>query len=122
GLLMNAVKAAECCHQRSSLPQVMVPERLLQDCVVGLENLENSKELTFTSTRRLSFRECGLSLALRVLEGRRALFEQQDISLTPFEKYFPLTQEIEEFWLKPKNQDSVLWKKHLNINAVSLAA
>lgn len=122
GLLMNAVKAAECCHQRSSLPQVMVPERLLQDCVVGLENLENSKELTFTSARRLSFRECGLSLALRVLEGRRALFEQQDISLVPFEKYFPLAQEIEEFWLKPKNQDSVLWKKHLNINAVSLAA
>ena len=121
GLLLNALKAAECSLHKS-VPEAMDPEKLLRDCLTGLQNLENSKELTFTSARRLSFRECGLSLALRVLEGRRALFEQQDISLAPFEKYFPLAQEIEEFWLKPKNQDSVLWKKHLNINAVSLAA
>lgn len=121
GLLLNAVRAAECSLNKS-VPEAMDPEKLLHDCLVGLQNLESSKELTFTSARRLAFRECGLSLALRVLAGRKAIFMEQDIDLAPFEEYFPLAQEIEEFWLKPKNQDSVLWKKHLDINAVSLAA
>ena len=122
GLLLNSVKAAECLLQNRSLPEPMDPEKLLQDCLSGLENLKSSKEFSFTSARRLAFRECGLSLALHVLKGSRAIFNQQGISLSPFEEYFPLTQEIEDFWLKPKNQDSVLWKKHLDINAVTLAA
>ena len=122
GLLLSSVKAAEAALQNRSIPEALDPEKLLKDCLIGLENLENSKELSFTSARRLSFRECGLSLALRVLKGRRTIFEQQNIPLSPFEEYFPLAQEIEDFWLKPKNQDSVLWKKHLDINAVSLAA
>ena len=122
GLLLNSVKAAECSVNNKSIPEVMDPEKLLGDCLSGLRNLENSKELSFTSARRLAFRECGLSLALRVLFGRRTIFEQQDISLKAFEEYLPLAREIEDFWLKPKNQDSVLWKKHPDINAVSLAA
>lgn len=122
GLLLTAVKAAECSSQMESVPQAMDPEKLLQACRIGLESLANSKELSFTSARRLAFRECGLSLALRVLFGRRSLFEAQDIDLALLEEFLPLAGEIEEFWLKSQNQDSVLWKKHLDINAVALAA
>lgn len=122
GLLLHAVKAAECTSLGNSVPEPMDPEKLLHVCRIGLEALANSKELTFTSARRLAFRECGLSLALRVLFGRRSLFRDQDISLAAFEEFLPLAQEIEEFWQKPKNQDSVLWKKHLDINEVALAA
>ena len=54
GLLLNSVKAAECALQKDALPEAMDPERLLQACLAGLQQLENSKELSFTSARRLA--------------------------------------------------------------------
>jgi hypothetical protein len=67
--------------------------------------------------QRLAFRECGLSLGLRVLMKLKKKPIETDLN-----RFIYLADEIEEFWMNPKHQNSATWTEHLNINAVSLAA
>lgn len=119
GLLLNTVRAAELQSSGMNLPASVKPEKLRQDSLQSLRELYGFAK-DENPNRRLAFRECGLSLGLRVAKGfKNGIFETT--SAKGIKDYYPITSEIEEFWLNKEHQQST-WQKHLDINAVSLAA
>lgn len=123
GLLLNTLKASKLSSQKE-LPPSTKPADLLEECIDSLENYVQQKEITYPAHRRLAFRECGLSLGLRALEGSKEknYLANKDVGHDRFKEYWPLANSIEEFWLKNSSQKASTWTEHLDINSVSLAA
>lgn len=120
GLLLNAVRAAELEAEGVELPASVKAQKLLRESMDSLIRL-NGFGKDDNPNRRLAFRECGLSLGLRVLKGsKNAIFGTS--SVEGFEQFFPLASAIEEFWLNGKHRQASTWTDHLDINSVSLAA
>lgn len=69
---------------------------------------------------RLAFRECGLSLGLRVLTEPKDKSSELNLDVT--KRSNPLAEDIEIFWVDPVNQNASTWTNHLDINEVSLAS
>ena len=121
GLLLNTVKAANL-EETDDLPPSSKPEKLLEDSINSLEEYQVLKETDYPASRRLAFRECGLSLGLRTLAGAKEELRSKDLPVEKIVEYLFLAKKIEEFWKKNSNQQVPTWTNHLNINAVSLAA
>ena len=121
GLLLNTARVADLA-KRKELPEYISPERLLTDSLYGLEAFAQMHNPHQHAIQRLAFRECGLSLGLRVLMGLKEKQTEPGLDLNKLDHFIYLADEIEEFWINPKNQNSPTWTEHLNINAVSLAA
>ncbi|MGM0391625.1 MAG: hypothetical protein ACQEQB_07740 [Bacteroidota bacterium] len=121
GLLLNTVKAASL-EETGDLPPSSKPKRLLEESIESLEDYQNLKEFDYDASRRLAFRECGLSLGLRSLHGAKEDLLEKGMAVEKIEDYLYLAEEIEKFWKEPSNQQVSTWIDHLNINAVSLAA
>lgn len=121
-LLLNTRTAARLKRQGTALPFGVRPQKLFRESLSGLQNFGATHHKEEPATRRLAFRECGLSMGVNAVaassnELREAIPEVADI-----QKHTPLAKEIEEFWLKPENRKSPTWTDHLNINTVTLAA
>lgn len=69
---------------------------------------------------RLAFRECVLSLGLRVLTEPKDKSSELNLDVT--KRFNPLAEDIEIFWVDPVNQNASTWTNHLDINEVSLAS
>lgn len=121
GLLLNTLKAASL-DGTNHLPPSSTPDRLLEESVNSLEGYKRSNETGFDASRRLAFRECGLSLGLRSLWGVREELSLKGLPLEKLKDYLYLAGEIENFWNEIPHQHVSSWIDHLNINAVSLAA
>ncbi len=121
GLLLNTLKAVNM-EETKDFPPSSKPKRLLEESIESLENYQNLKETGYAASRRLAFRECGLSLGFRSLYGAKEELRSKGLAVDKLEEYLYLAREIEEFWKEPSNQLVPTWIDHLNINTVSLAA
>lgn len=118
GLLLNAVRAAQLETAGMILPASVKAKKLGEESIKSLRGLYGFGK-DANPNRRLPFRECGLSLGLRVAEASKStLFTTS--SAENFDHYPELATQIEVFWLKHK--DAATWKDHADINTVSLAA
>lgn len=122
GLLLNIARVADMDMRNDDLPKYIRSEKLLTDCLYGLEVYNQIHNPHLPASQRLAFRECGLSLGLRVLMKLKEKTIEPDLDLNKLDPFIYLANEIEEFWINPQNQNSPTWTDHLNINAVSLAA
>lgn len=119
GLLLDAVRAEELEHSGINLPPSIEANKLFEESAESLAGLPDFKEKD--PNRRLAFRECGLSLGLRITEpSKNAIINTSSTKLP--EKKFYLASKIEEFWLDHEHQQAASWVEHLDINAISLAA
>jgi hypothetical protein len=122
GLLLNIARLADLRIKHVDLPECTRPEKVFTDSLHGLEAYSQIYNPHLQARQRLAFRECGLSLGLRVLMGLKEKALKAGLNLKKFDQFVFLADEIEEFWMNPQNQNSLSWTEHLNINAVTLAA
>lgn len=127
GLLLNAARSSELSTNKKVLPPSIRPGYLFADSIAGLQAF--SKQIyngMQSAESRLPFRECGLSLGIRVLYGLRDKHQSNnvnnDIDFNELGKYLYLVEDIEEFWSRPSNQQSSTWAEHQDINSVTLAS
>jgi hypothetical protein len=122
GLLLNLDRVLHLDSHPKDLPESVRPEKLLADCLYGLEAYSYTYHPNQHASQRLAFRECGLSLGLRVIQRRQAELASAGLNPEPLDRFRFLADNIEAFWCHPNNQQSVTWTEHRNINAVTLAA
>ena len=115
GLLMNGIKAM--LLKTSEIDA----EGILNDALQSLDNYQK-QELEKSPSARLAFRECGLSLGIRILRGMNSELDLSSVTNARLQSYSILADEIEEFWLSSQNQKAASWKDHLDINSVALAS
>ena len=121
GLLLNVARTSELELNDHLLPSSVKPAKLLKDALTGLSNFQiNYFDPQQPADTRLAFRECGLSLGIRVLIGMRDRFT--NIDLSELKNYQSIAEEIELFWLDPSSRQALTWRDHLDINAVTLAS
>ena len=106
-------------------------ETLLDSTLVGLDTYPESGSLEFPARYRLAFREFGLSIGLAGVEklpewiAKNPNFSDRTSSLhhrvRALQKYVPLREKIEQFWLDGKNRESGTWTAHREINMVMFA-
>lgn len=102
---------------------------LMEAATQSLEAFAARARLNDPASRRLAFRELGLSIGLRavptlrnVLASHPAAFAdglRQDVEFLA--RFIPLGEAIERFWSQPENQQVTTWRDHLDINRVMLA-
>lgn len=123
GLLLNTTRVSELKDNEIKLPASVRPAYLFAGATAGLNvystHLFDKQQ---PAESRLAFRECGLSLGIRVLHGMRKRYNNPDIDFESLEKYVPLAHEIESFWSDPENQQATSWQAHADINAIMLSA
>jgi hypothetical protein len=122
GLLLNLVRVIQLDQKRVDLPESIRPEKLLADSILGLEAYRRGHRQDLDASRRLAFRECGLSLGLRAITGIEEDPAHKSLNLRQLDRFSPLADDIEAFWTDPRHQASPTWTEHLDINAVTLAA
>ncbi|MFP4289293.1 MAG: hypothetical protein ACLFQS_08535 [Bacteroidales bacterium] len=123
-LLLNTARAAALHLADAGLTPTTEAKYLLSDSIKGLQMIHNEDYYANNSAGgRLPFRECGLSLGLNVLYGQRHAYQEKvGLNFQKLEDYLPISETVEDFWLKPSNQKASTWIDHLNINAVTLAS
>lgn len=104
---------------------------LLRDAEMGLETFVRSRTLNVSADYRLAFRELRLSIALHAIALIQKTIDQYPenfsnvydlyAKLSGLQRYLPLIDRIEDFWLEPINQQSHSWTGHWDINSVMLA-
>lgn len=119
GLLIDSIKAIAL--EKEDISFRWNAEELLQQSIQSLNNYQR-QDLKGNAGQRLAFRECGLSLGIRILKGMKEKLDIQNISTAQMQCYELLANEIEDFWLDHENQKSSTWTGHLDINSVSLSA
>ena len=120
GLLPLIIRVNSLADQHD-LPESVQPQRLLEDAELSLNYLLDTFDPNEKAIKRLAFRECGLSLGLRIFIAYQ--HELEDVSnLILHPAVIRLADEIEDFWLDKPNQEVKSFKNHLNINEVSLAS
>jgi hypothetical protein len=131
GLLCDAFRAAQL-FVKGALDGPDLLKLLLNASLPGLMYSGRTNFFYAPARFRLSFRELGLSIGLHAIEKLEILIRENqpafgsdsgDIGadLKTLRKYMPLGEQIETFWLDPKNQTSQARKEHRDINAVMLA-
>jgi hypothetical protein len=98
----------------------------------SLEAYERNPVTRLPAGYRLAFRELGLSLGLRAVERLKdRVAEEGDrfrdgrallAGVEALERFLPLADTIEAFWLDPENRKAPTWEDHLDINRVMLAS
>lgn len=121
GLLLNVIRAAEL-QEKIELPASIKPERLLRDAQQGLAAFHRLYSPNESANYRLAFRECGLSLGLRCLEGNLEFLKDHNLKPSIPSETYSLAEEIESFWLREENQKEATYTDHLDINEMSIAA
>jgi hypothetical protein len=130
GLLSDACRLAQLMIS-TNLRESDRLVSLLRDAEVCLENFVRSRSLNVSAEYRLAFRELGLSIGLHAIVKMQRTIEQHPENfsnqhelharLSGLERFLPLTELIENFWLAIDNQQSTSWTAHRDINSVMLA-
>lgn len=121
GLLLNVIRATEL-QRTFDLPDAVKPERLLRIVEQSLKAFYRSYKPEKSAEYRLAFRECGLSLGLRCLQGNLEFLEKNALKPDIDSKIWNIADDIEAFWLNPEHTQASTFQDHLDINEVSLAA
>ncbi len=122
GLLLNTLRAAALAGSGMALPGPVKAEKLFRDSMISLESFYQDYPEHQPAGRRLAFRECGLSLGIRALDGMTGHPALPAIDFKDLKKYHFIADGIEEFWMEPGHQTVPSWTQHLDINTVSLAS
>lgn len=123
GLLFNTVQTSELDLKGTDLPPGIRPESLYIDSLSGLKVWsEHIFDPHQPPEARLAFRECGLSLGFRVLNGMKDRYQKPDIDFSELDDYLPLIKQIDYSWTKPSSQRTSTWTDHIDINTVTLAS
>lgn len=117
GLLLNTARVSG--FDKKDLPASIHADKLFKGALHGLQMYKAGNPMQKEAFERLAFRECGLSLGLRVMEG---LPENSALNVKDLQVFFPLAEKIETFWAHPQYQKVHTWTEHLDINAISLAS
>lgn len=130
GLLDDALKLLQLIIYHK-LPHEEMLIKILSAVQEGLSTFMQTEALTYPAKHRLAFRELGLSIGLHALAKMQKLLKENPDFLIQLKSansqietlahYIPLIQSIEEFWLSRENQQTLLWKEHININSMMLA-
>ncbi|PWN06482.1 hypothetical protein [Rhodohalobacter mucosus] len=121
GLLLNTVRSAQLAAD-VDLPASVSPQTLFDDALKGLKSYAVQADHSSSPAYRLAFRECGLSLGLRVADSRRDILEDNGLESGKLDDRLYLADEIEHFWSKRENKDNPTYIDHVHINHVSLAS
>jgi hypothetical protein len=129
GLLMDACRLAQLVGLNGALSDDGLPT-LLEATLRGLRHYAGQREFEQPASRRLAFRELGLTIGLQGLDivrttielepgrfGRRA---ELDNLLDALAAYASLGPGLESFWLDKENRQTRLWSEHRDINEVML--
>lgn len=130
GLLVNAFRLDRMVRAKMVADDGLL-EALLVNAHGGLHEYQPAVSLRYPATRRLAFRELGLSIGLcaaRVMKERterevvgslrRRRFGAAFDALGP---YLAAADAIDRFWLHPEHHASPTWLEHRDINEVMLA-
>jgi hypothetical protein len=122
GLLVDAWRVARLGSVADRPPPVGEPllRRLVGAAVVGLEMYAAAHELRRPADSRLAFRELGLSIGLAAVPLLLA-GAPHSADAGRLRAFVPLSDEIDEFWLRPEHRQSRSWLEHQDINDVMLA-
>ena len=123
GLLDGAARLAQLVFERD-VDRHRLLSQLLMESETSLAAFAGSPLLTFSSERRLAFRELGLSIGVHAIEEVRELLSQQAEFAEIVGKlleYRGLAEQIETYWSAPDSRRSGAWKEHNDINTVMLA-
>ena len=130
GLLCDACKLAQLIIYEN-FEQTGLLEDLLDCSLLGLEYYTKNNSLKLPADYRLAFRELGLAIGLRAVEKVQGLIRENPdlfdkkhalhLRIEPLMRYRPLSEMIEQFWLKRKNREVSTWTDHRDINMVMLA-
>ena len=130
GLLFDACRVAQMLRS-SYMKDAVLLVSLLNAAAEGLRYFSGTGLLNLPAMYRLAFREFGLSTGLHgvdrlerwINEERSSLRgnEQLAETVSRLKKSCPLSEQIEEFWLRDENQAAETWLEHRDINAVMLA-
>jgi hypothetical protein len=130
GLLMDAAQLVRLTAA-NKLDDSPLIDKVLRAANLSLPHFAASRRLNSLAGMRLAFRELGLAIGLQAIPPMRdaivrhadrfddshALLEQ----ISAIERYMPLVDGIQHFWLQPENQAAVSWRDHSLINCVMLA-
>jgi hypothetical protein len=131
GLLSDAYRVAQMIAG-GTLQETDLLATLLDASRVGLDRYARTGSLKVPAHYRLAFRELGLAIGLHALDRLRRLIERspsifqeaQPRLAGPVEilmRYEPLSEIIEDFWLKPASREVPSFAEHRDINTVMLA-
>jgi hypothetical protein len=128
------------CFDASRIAQLMVQggvahpdllESVAESALQGMRMVKRSRFLQLPAGYRLAFRELGLSIGMKGLEGLSGMIEEHPAVFGPrdslhrkiakLREYTPIVEEIEQFWLDEENRRARTWTEHQEINMVMLA-
>jgi len=131
GLLMDAGRVQQLLGRAPLLTQGLL-HTLLTAALEGLPHYLAQGEFSLPASRRLAFRELGLSLGLHAVERMGRLLQaapggpgadgETDALVQALGRFAPLGRDIEAFWRLPQHQESPTWTAHRDINEVMLAS
>jgi len=121
GLSRNIVRSVELDRQ-VALPESVKPQKLFQDLYRGLGTFASQSELDSPAEYRLAFRECGLSLGLRIIDGYRDKLAENGLDVNRLDEILPMAETIEDFWSETENREHASYRDHRFINDVTLAS
>lgn len=122
GLLLNTAHTCEVLQKGANFIKEVEPGNLFQQSLTSLRMFSDSFEPQKDAHQRLAFRECGLSLGIRSLYGRKDEWKDLELSFESLYPFLPLAQQVETFWTLEKNRLSRTWKDHEDINSIMLAS
>jgi len=124
-LLSLSFRAARLTLQGLSYLAELLPP-LLEAAYVSLKAYLPRDFLSLPASRRLAFRELGLSIGLHAAEGLKALADALPALRHPLlkevDRASSMREGIEGLWLNPASWTAESWMKHRDINVVMLAA
>jgi len=130
GLLTDACRLTQLILFHG-LHETELLDSLLRDAESSLGAWARLRSLNYPVSNRLAFRELGLSIGLSAILKMQELTGQHTHALSfhgglkdtlaRISPYTRLRETIEEFWIRPENQESGGWLKHREINTVMLA-
>lgn len=130
GLLADAFQLIQLIEV-GALAHTAILDDLIDGALDSLLHVAQDGRFDHPASYRLAFREFGLSTGLQAVPlmrdsviRRPDRFSHREALLARLDSiaaYFPLIENIESFWLEPRNQIAATWTGHLNINGVMLA-
>lgn len=128
GLMVAAYRVSQLSHLTTPEERHLLA-RLLSAALTGLQYYAASGELQAPAEYRLAFRELGLAIGLMAGERIPHLVEQDSSSvdrdilnqLHTLSRYFPLSDQIRDYWSDSRHRNNNTWQEHRDINEVMLA-
>ncbi len=131
GLLFDAARISQLAGPKPASEDLALLRDLLQDTRAGIAVWLGGNPLQYPATRRLAFRELGLSIGLNALPiirncvsvwvSSRTILAEIVTVLRALERTRPLAGLIRDFWLQTQSQSAASWQDHSDINTVMLA-